>query len=233
LKNENRVKWTEACFRAAVANASSLSDVLRAIGLKAKGKNFQTAKKYIQLWQLDTSHFDRKNKKALNKARANIKRMSNEEIFIENSFYSTSVIKRRILDKKLIEYKCAECGINSWKDKELSLHIDHINGINTDHRIENLRFLCPNCHSQTETYCGKNMRDIRKSKINLCTDCKCEIYYTSIRCSNCAKNHRPAQIEWPSKEKILKLIEENSMIGASRIIGCSDNSLRRHLKKLG
>ena len=59
-----------------------------------------------------------------------------------------------------MEYKCANCGLIEWQGQVLSLHLDHINGINNDHRIENLRFLCPNCHSLTETYAGKNKKQI-------------------------------------------------------------------------
>jgi 5-methylcytosine-specific restriction endonuclease McrA len=55
-----------------------------------------------------------------------------------------------------LEYKCANCGIKEWNNLPLSLQLDHINGVNNDHRLENLRFLCPNCHSQTDTYSGKN-----------------------------------------------------------------------------
>jgi hypothetical protein len=61
-----------------------------------------------------------------------------------------------ILLKNGIEYKCSECEISEWNNKKLSLHLDLINGINNDNRIDNLRFLCPNCHSLTDTYCGKN-----------------------------------------------------------------------------
>ena len=67
-------------------------------------------------------------------------------------------LKERLVKEGILEYKCAECGISKWNNKPLSLHLDHINGINNDHRIENLRFLCPNCHSQTDTYAGKNRK---------------------------------------------------------------------------
>lgn len=77
-----------------------------------------------------------------------------ESIFCENSKCERAYIKRLILSKKYKEYKCAECGITSWRDKDLVLHLDHINGKNNDNRLENLRFLCPNCHSQTSTYCN-------------------------------------------------------------------------------
>ena len=80
-----------------------------------------------------------------------------DEILVENSSYANiSRLKIRLVKENRLEYKCAFCGISEWMGKPLSLQLDHINGKNNDHRIENLRFLCPNCHSQTETYAGKN-----------------------------------------------------------------------------
>lgn len=74
-----------------------------------------------------------------------------------HEYKSRAGIRKRIIDDNLIEYKCQECGLkDSWNNKMLVLHLDHINGISNDHRLENLRWLCPNCHSQTDTYTGKN-----------------------------------------------------------------------------
>lgn len=81
-----------------------------------------------------------------------------EEVFVENSTYARHNIKRRIIQKKLLEYKCFECNLDGeWNGKPLSLQLDHINGVNNDHRIKNLRFLCPNCHTQQDTYAAKNI----------------------------------------------------------------------------
>ena len=52
-------------------------------------------------------------------------------------------------------YECEVCGISDWQNKKLVLHVDHKDGNPADNRPENMRLLCPNCHSQTETYCGK------------------------------------------------------------------------------
>jgi hypothetical protein len=81
---------------------------------------------------------------------------TNEEIFCENSTYNRTHLKTRIIKNKLIEYKCSKCGLtNTWQSESINLELEHKNGINNDNRLENLTFLCPNCHSQTKTYCKK------------------------------------------------------------------------------
>lgn len=80
-----------------------------------------------------------------------------ESVFVKDSKTSRSVIRKNIISKNLIPYVCSFCkNKGEWFGKELSLHLDHINGVNNDNRIENLRFLCPNCHATTSTYVGKN-----------------------------------------------------------------------------
>jgi 5-methylcytosine-specific restriction endonuclease McrA len=72
-------------------------------------------------------------------------------------------IKRRLLQAGVLENRCSQCGLTHWLDKPLSIQIDHINGIKDDFRLENLRMLCPNCHSQTDTHGGKNARRRRQA----------------------------------------------------------------------
>tara|TARA_R110000782_G_C14551666_1_gene385044 strand:- start:64 stop:516 length:453 start_codon:yes stop_codon:yes gene_type:complete len=68
----------------------------------------------------------------------------------------TGTIKRHLLADGIKKNECEVCELSEWNGKPISCHLDHINGINNDHRLENLRMICPNCHSQTDTYCGKN-----------------------------------------------------------------------------
>jgi Zn finger protein HypA/HybF involved in hydrogenase expression len=84
---------------------------------------------------------------------------TNEEIFSEKSTYERKDLKKKIIKENLLEYKCSKCGIFEWFGSPLSLQLDHINGINNDNRLENLRFLCPNCHTQTPTWGNKKRKE--------------------------------------------------------------------------
>ena len=74
-------------------------------------------------------------------------------------------VKRSLLRAGVLKNRCDECGIEEWRGRPIAIQIDHRNGINDDHRLENLRMLCPNCHSQTETFGAKNRRRKNQSRI--------------------------------------------------------------------
>jgi len=83
------------------------------------------------------------------------------DMLCNNSAYSNTMVRKRIQSESLLEYKCLHCGITKWNGVEITLELDHINGNNRDNRLENLRFLCPNCHSLTETFRGRNINSGR------------------------------------------------------------------------
>ena len=86
-------------------------------------------------------------------------RRLDSDVFVENSTYARHRIKMRIINQNLIRYECACCGIGPlWQNKPMPLILDHINGINNDNRLENLRFVCSNCDSQLPTYKSKNIK---------------------------------------------------------------------------
>ena len=82
-----------------------------------------------------------------------------DEVLTENSTYSRTNLKKRLVNENLIEYKCACCGIGpEWNGKPMPLILDHINGVNNDNRLENLRFVCSNCDTQLDTYKSRNIK---------------------------------------------------------------------------
>lgn len=70
--------------------------------------------------------------------------------------YQTFKLKNRLIKENVKENKCEVCGIKDWNGKQLIMQLDHIDGDPHNHKLENLRLICPNCHCQTETWCGKN-----------------------------------------------------------------------------
>lgn len=151
--------------------------------------------------------------------------MINDILIKDSSYSNRSSLKKRIIRQGIIEYKCNICGNNGiWRTKEISLQLDHINGINNDNRIENLRFLCPNCHSQTDTYTGKNTR---KNKINICVECGVEISKGATRCRACSKKLHPNKR--PDRKVLEDTLIENkyNFSKTGRVFGVSDNGIRK------
>ncbi|WDQ44093.1 HNH endonuclease [Staphylococcus phage ESa2] len=146
-------------FSSIIANNYTYSDCLRELGLSTNGgDSLRILKRRIEELGINTEHFDASKSKLYKKHKVQ-NCYSLEEILIKDSNYSNiSRLKKRLVKEKLLTYKCYICNISSWRNKDITLQLDHINGNRRDHRIENLRFLCPNCHSQTETYAGRNTK---------------------------------------------------------------------------
>ena len=137
-----------------VEKYDNIHQILKHLGVNANGSGaYKTFK----------NHCDRmgvKIPKNKNKGRQNFgNKIPLEEILVENSTYQNrSRLKIRLIRNGLLNYECEICNIKEWNGKKISLHLDHINGVNNDNRIENLRFLCPNCHSQTDTHGSKKLK---------------------------------------------------------------------------
>lgn len=82
---------------------------------------------------------------------------------IENGKVHHPCTLRRYLTESNGGYKCNICNLSNWNGKDIALHIDHIDGNSDNNFPSNLRFLCPNCHSQTETYCGRNVKNTKRA----------------------------------------------------------------------
>ncbi len=161
----------------------------------------------------------------------NSRKIPSKDLFVENSTSCTSTVKKRIIAEKLLPYECAICGRGPvWKGKELVFVLDHINGVNNDHRLENLRFLCPNCNTQTETFA---MRKYSPKKHYKCSECGTEItrYSKTGLCAPCfSKSSRKA--ERPPREELEELIEEYGYCAVGRMFGVSNNAIKKWLHNL-
>lgn len=157
-----RVNWKdEQALRALVLESVSQSEVLRKLGL-TPASNAVTLRKYLKLYNIDTSHFDPNLNKP--QTRNGSTKEPLVDLLTENSTYSRNALKIRLIKEKVLEYRCASCGNKGvWKGKKLSLQLEHKNGISTDNRLENLELLCPNCHSQTHTFAGRNKKLLTSS----------------------------------------------------------------------
>lgn len=158
-------KYTKEWLEELCKESYSIREVLFKSGRNPNsGGNYSYLKKKIKSFGIDTSHFTGQGwSKNLTKetnsslfAKSELKRFSNEKLFVKDSLTDRAVIRRRIIADNLIPYICPCGNTGEWLGIKIALELDHINGINNDHRIENLRFLCPNCHSATETFSGKN-----------------------------------------------------------------------------
>lgn len=144
--------YSEDDIRKAVETSYSLAEVLRKLNLRDVGGNYKTLKSRIVEHQIDISHFTGKgwNKYGHNSFGNSGKPL--RAVLDINSSLSSSNIRRRLFNNKIKENRCEICGISEWLGSPITCELNHINGDNTDNRLENLQILCPNCHSQTDSF---------------------------------------------------------------------------------
>ena len=154
--------WTEEQLKEAVKTSRSIRQTLHCLGLKEAGGNYFQIKKYLDFYKIDYSHFTgpgwSKGMKGIGKPR-----MSLDDILVSSSNFQSFKLKNRLFLAKIKFPQCEECGwAEKSKDGRLPLELDHINGDAHDNRLENLRVLCPNCHSLKPTHRGRNQGRVAK-----------------------------------------------------------------------
>ena len=160
--------YTTEEIQAFCNDSFSYAEVLRKAGRKQGGGAQKTLREKIELYNIDISHFTgqnwRKGKTKKSDSRLlqqglNQEKYLLEEVFVKNSPVTQKVLRGYIERHSVLEYKCQNCGCNgNWQGGKIALEVHHINGDNKDNRLENLQYLCPNCHALTDTYCGKNKK---------------------------------------------------------------------------
>lgn len=166
-------------------------------------------------------------------------RISDEEFYARGTVRSTRSLRYRVLRDNFMSYECSECGMTHWLGKELSLQLDHIDGDASNNLRSNLRWLCPNCHSMTDTYAGRNRKSSRTKRTygtSICTYCNKEYvksYTKQQTCSRecaCNARRRPPLV---SQEELATLLKSHSFTEVGAMYNVSCNAVRKWCKKYG
>lgn len=230
-----RTGWNKNDFIRVVAENASITDVLVELGADTR-KCRERVLYYIVKLALDTSHF---TKYPIGRFESWRTKIPLEDILVENSTYtSISSLKRRLLRVGLIENKCCICRLVEWQGKSITLQLDHINGNHYDHRLENIRMLCPNCHVQQETSHGKRLKGRKRKNEDeyikyFCLDCGKEVFgYKSKLCRDCfyKKVGKNYSNPWPDDQMLIDIIIKSNMKQAAIDLGISQKRLKTRLK---
>ena len=145
--------------------SNSLNHLCNNLGLKGVDGYYKKLKRIIRENGLSTEHFGTIRLSNNGGGRNKYTAMLDEEFFVKDSKRQGESILKRLISGNYKEYKCENCGISEWNGKPLKLQVHHINGDHYDNRIENLQLLCPNCHTQTDTYARNNIAKTNGFKI--------------------------------------------------------------------
>ncbi len=219
-------RYEKEKFSKIVEKSNNLSDVAKKLGLTSGHGNRQTIKKYIDLYNINIDHFIFSSGNVKNFEKNDL-----NDILIENSHYGTTHLKNRLFKEGVKEKKCEICGQEEmWFNKKLTFILDHKNGIRTDHRLENLRILCPNCNSVLDTNCGKNLSKYKKTNNNFC-ECGKKISKNSKNCTICFSNKHSK--DKPDLKILVESVEKIGYRATGRKYNVSNNTIKRWLKNAG
>ena len=198
-----------------ISESKSYNDALKNLGWSVNSNNYKKLKRIICENNISTEHFITSIDSL--KQHRELVSIPLERIFAKNSSYiNRASIKKKLVDNKIVEYKCVFCGNTGWwLNKKISLILDHINGVKNDNRIENLRLVCPNCNATLDTHCGKKRQKKRPKKEK---KSRLDVYKTN---------------RLTVRPPLDALINDVNSIGYSatgRKYGVSDNSIKKWIK---
>lgn len=204
-----------------------MSAVLRRLGLSRSPGNWKNVRTHIVRLGIETSHITgqahgtskRKDSKTL------------EERLVVGDNTGSAALRKLLLKTGLLANICAERGRGPrWNDKPITLQLDHINGDSSDNRLCNLRILCPNCHSQTTTFTGKNSARY-SAPARHCIACDRQIFRSSKRCTACHGAAREQTTHWPPPLDVAAEVQHGSYRATANRLGVSDNAVRKFLRR--
>jgi hypothetical protein len=245
-------------LREAVKLSFSACETLKRLGMSPYG--YASLRLLVRLNDLGIDHSHFTSGKRLSPQQRLRNRSLDEILTVVDLPVAAHSLKRRLFKEGLLENKCSLCGLVTWREKKISLHLDHIDGNNRNNSLSNLRLLCPNCHSQTDTYCGRNKnKSCKKEKIcnlvvvpshtgsikmqnknqtlvekkrrkNYFCSCGLQKSANAVRCVNC-HSKLSFKIEWPSDENLHKLLWSSPTEKIALQLGVSDSAISKRCRQ--
>ena len=223
--------WSDDGMTVAVVGNHSIAGVLRQLGMSPTGANYKTVHWAVARLGLLTTHWTGQGHLS-GKRCTWVKKKPLCEILVKDSKYrGTSALKKRLMKEGLVENRCFECGQEpQWRGKTLVMVLDHVNGVNNDHRVENLRMLCPNCNSQQDTFAGRNRKAFRGGSY-FCEGCGKPLREkrSTGRCIKCCGSIGRKRRKIPD-DFILDDVKELGVRGSARKHGVSPPTIARWRK---
>jgi hypothetical protein len=230
-------RYSEAEARSAIAASTNWSQALRSLGLRAAGGNHAALKRWAARWGISTEHFA---PYAHVGAHLRRRRTPLEDVLVEHSTYPRKSLKLRLYEAGLKTRACELCGQGEvWRGQQMSLILDHVNGVHDDNRLENLRIVCPNCAATFPTHCSRNLprticptcgREFRK-KGGRQRYCSQRCWQASPECRAAKAKARQRKVVRPSYEQLLADLRELSWVAVGAKYGVSDNAVRKWLQR--
>ncbi len=215
-------------FQEIVRQSSSISEILVKFGLVNKGGNYQTVKARLLKDHIDFSHIPLGLGANKGKPRGGVNKVPIEELLTTGLHRDRSSLKKRLISEGLLPNQCAVCGLSpEWNGQPLVMVLDHINGIGNDYRLTNLRLLCPNCNSQTDTFAGRNRGEsVTPTSLPISTTEITPVWSHAPRLDR-------RKVSRPGKNKLKLMLTSTPVVRIAKRYGVSDNAIRKWAKSYG
>lgn len=208
----------------AMIGAQSIADVLRNLGLRSAGGNYRTINKAFKEFGITAPQYPREQRI---RDLAHSNKLPDSKVFVNGK--DTSHSARRRLVKEGRGTHCEICNHeDTWNGMILIMQMDHIDGDRTNNLRSNLRFICPNCHTQTATFAGRTLR-----KFSQCQECKIPIPHGNKYCIDHRTRtltqapRRATKIDWPPFEDLERASDIHGKSFVGRSLGVSDNAVKK------